>query len=101
MLAPFTPHVADHLWELLGKKGFLVRGPWPAFDPAIAREDEVTLAVQVNGKVRDQITVPAGASEDEVLAAAKSSAKVRVHLDGKSVVRELVVPGRIVNLVVK
>ena len=101
MLAPFTPHAADHLWGLLGHEGFLIRGPWPAFDPEIAKEDEVTLAVQVNGKVRDQITLLAGASEAEVLEAAKSSAKVKTYLEGKTLVRELVVPGRIVNLVVK
>lgn len=101
MLAPFTPHLADHLWALLGKEGFLVNGPWPAYDEEIAREEMVTLAVQVNGKVREQLTVPVGTPDAEVLDLAKASAKVKAHLEGKSIVRELVVPGRIVNLVVK
>jgi leucyl-tRNA synthetase len=101
MLAPLTPHLADHLWNILGHRGFLVNGPWPAFDPRIARDEEVTLAVQVNGKVREQITVPAGAQDAEVLAVAKASAKVKAHLEGKTVIKELVVPGRIVNFVVR
>jgi leucyl-tRNA synthetase len=101
MLSPFSPHVADALWEMLGRKGFLVDGPWPAFDPAIAREDEITMAVQINGKVRGQITVPADAPPEVVLAAAKTNEKVLAHLEGKQVVKEIVVPGKIVTLVVK
>jgi leucyl-tRNA synthetase len=101
MLSPFSPHVADALWEMLGQKGFLVDGPWPAFDPAIAKEDEITLAVQINGKVRGQITVPADAPPEVVLAAAKANEKVFAHLEGKQVVKEIVVPGKIVTLVVK
>ena len=101
MLSPFCPHVADAMWNMLGHSGFLADGPWPAFSPAIAKEDEITLAVQVNGKVRGQITVPAGADNQEVLEAARSLEKVVSHLEGRQVVKELVVPGRIVNFVVK
>jgi leucyl-tRNA synthetase len=101
MLSPFAPHLSDELWEKLGHEGFLALGPWPAFDPEIAREDEVTLAVQVNGKLRGQITMPLGASDENVLAAAKANPKVQAHLEGKTIVKELVVKDRIVNIVVK
>jgi len=101
LLSPFTPHLADDLWERLGGKGFLVDGPWPAWDPALAAEDEVTLPVQVNGRLRGQVTVPAGASEEEILAAARSHEKVRPHLEGKTVVKEIAVAGKVVNFVVR
>jgi leucyl-tRNA synthetase len=101
MLSPFSPHMADDLWRKLGHAGFLVNGPWPAFDPAIAKEEEITLAVQVNGKVRGQVTVAADAASETVLAAAKTHDRVRPYLDGKQLVKELVVPGKIVTFVVK
>jgi leucyl-tRNA synthetase len=101
MLSPFSPHMADDLWRKLGHAGFLVNGPWPAFDPAIAKEEEITLAVQVNGKVRGQVTVAADAASETVLAAAKTHDRVRPYLDGKQLVKEMVVPGKIVTFVVK
>ncbi|MGC8762473.1 MAG: leucine--tRNA ligase [Acidobacteriota bacterium] len=101
MLSPFTPHLADALWERLGGRGFLVDGPWPAWDPALAAEEEVTLPVQVNGRLRGQVTVPAGASAEEILAAARSHEKVRPHLEGRTVVKEIAVPGKVVNFVVR
>ncbi len=101
MLSPFSPHVADALWEMLGHNGFLVDGPWPSFDAAIAREDEVTIAVQVNGRVRGRVTVGAKASREEVLEAARKLERVQAHVQGKNVVKEIVVPGRIVNFVVQ
>ncbi len=101
MLSPFSPHIADALWQMLGHDGFLVDGPWPSSEAAIAKEDEITLAVQVNGKVRGQITVPADAGAEEVLAAAKANEKVAGHLEGKQIVKEMVVPGKIVTLVVR
>jgi len=101
MLSPFSPHMADDLWRKLGHDGFLVDGPWPAFDPAIAKEDEITLAVQVNGKVRGQVTVAADAGSETVLEAAKAHEKVRPYLDGKQLVKEMVVPGKIVTFVVR
>jgi len=101
MLSPFSPHMADDLWQKLGHSGFLVNGPWPTFDAAIAKEDEITLAVQVNGKVRGQVTVAADAGPETVLEAAKTHEKVRPYLDGKQLVKEMVVPGKIVTLVVK
>jgi leucyl-tRNA synthetase len=101
MLSPFSPHMADDLWQKLGHPGFLVNGPWPAFDPTIAKEDEITLAVQVNGKVRGQVTVAADAGPETVLEVAKTHEKVRPYLDGKQLVKEMVVPGKIVTFVVR
>ena len=101
MLAPFAPHLADHLWQAIGRKGFLVQGPWPEYDPEIAREEEITLAVQVNGKLRGQISVPLDTGKDEILAIAREEPKVRSQLEGRTLIREIVVPGRIVNFVVK
>ena len=64
LLAPFAPYLAHELWEMLGEKGSLLRAPWPKYDPALAREDEIEIPVQINGKLRGRIVVPADASED-------------------------------------
>ncbi len=101
MLSPFAPHAADALSEILGLGPTWVDGPWPSFEPGVAREDEIVLPVQVNGKVRDQIRVSADASPEEVLRVAKAAEKIRACTEGKRVLKELVVPGRIVTLVVK
>jgi leucyl-tRNA synthetase len=101
MLSPHAPHVAEELWERLGNEGFVSLAPWPETDPEALVEDSVTLPVQVNGKVRGHATVPAGASDALVLEAAKALDGVRRHVEGKAVVREIVVPGRMVSLVVR
>ena len=101
MLSPFAPHVAEEMWTAIGGKGFVMHADWPKADPAALVEDEITLGVQVNGKVRGDVTVPAGASDADVLAAAKRVENVRRFLDGKTIVKEIVVPKRLVNLVVR
>jgi leucyl-tRNA synthetase len=101
MLSPFAPHVAEEMWTAIGGKGFVMHADWPKADPAALVEDEITLGVQVNGKVRGDVTVPAGASDGDVLAAAKRVENVRRFLDGKTIVKEIVVPKRLVNLVVR
>jgi leucyl-tRNA synthetase len=101
MLAPHAPHVAEEMWERLGQRGFVAHAAWPVADPTALVEDEVTLPVQVNGKVRGHVTTAAGASDAQVLEAAKAIDGVRRHVDGKTVVREIVVPGRMVSLVVR
>ena len=101
MLSPFAPHVSDHLWEKLGNEGFLIDVKWAEFDPEIAREELVTVAVQVNGKLRGQIQVPVDAEDREVLAQARLNEKVSAYLEGKTLLREVVVKGRLVNFVVK
>jgi leucyl-tRNA synthetase len=101
VLAPFAPHIAEELWQSMGHSESLAQEPWPAYDPALIAEETVELAVQVNGKVRAKITVPVGASKEECVAAAKADAKIAELLAGKTVVKEIVAPGRLVNLVVK
>jgi leucyl-tRNA synthetase len=99
LLAPFTPHVCEEMWERLGRRFSVVDRNWPVADAAIAREDEVELAVQVNGKVRARITVPIGAPDED--AQAKGLAAVDEHVAGKTIVKVVVVPGRLVNVVVR
>jgi leucyl-tRNA synthetase len=99
LLAPFTPHVCEEMWERLGRRFSVVDRNWPVADPDIAREDEVELAVQVNGKVRAKVTVAVGAPEPDVQA--RALAAVAEHVEGKTIVKVVVVPGRLVNVVVK
>lgn len=100
LLAPFAPHIADELWERLGHTdAFLFHGPWPTFDPAVAAEEEITLVVQVNGKLRDRVTVPADADNAALEAAARASEKVQEIISGQTVRKVIVVPGKLVNIV--
>jgi leucyl-tRNA synthetase len=101
LLSPFAPHIGEEMWERLGRRFSIVDRPWPVADPAIAREDELELAVQVNGKVRGRITVPAESSEDEMKKRALADPKVEEHTRGKEIVKVVVVPGRLVSVVVK
>jgi leucyl-tRNA synthetase len=100
MVAPLAPHVAEELWSRLGHSGSLVREPFPVGDEALAAESTVTLPVQVNGKVRFTLAVPAGAGEDEIKAALTAHADYARHTEGKTVKRLIVVPDRIVNIAV-
>src|SRR5262249_12957179 len=101
MLAPFAPHIAEELWLALGHTKSLARRPWPTFDPAKLVESTLELPVQVNGKLRDKITVPADADESTILAAAEIAEKVRPWLAGKQMKKRLYVPKKLVNLVVQ
>jgi leucyl-tRNA synthetase len=100
MLAPLAPHLAEELWSKLGHSDSLAWAPFPAADPALLVEDEVEIPVQVGGKVRTVLTVPAGISPDELEALATSDAKVVEAIGAKAVRRVVVVPGRLVNIVV-
>ena len=100
LIFPFAPHLGAEVYERL-EGGRVWEQPWPEADPALLASDTVTLVVQVNGKLRDRIEVAADAPEEELLALARESEKVRRHLDGKEVVKEIVVPGKLVNLVVR
>jgi len=100
MLAPFAPYLAAELWQTLGETSNLLREPWPKYDPALAKEDEVEMAVQVNGKVRARITVAADATEEQIKAVALADEKVKPAIAGKEIVKVLVVKGRLVNIVV-
>jgi leucyl-tRNA synthetase len=101
MLAPFAPYLAAELWETLGETSNLLRESWPKFDPALAKEDEIEMAVQVNGKIRSRVTVSADAEEAAIKDAAFTDEKVRAACAGKEIVKVLVVKGRLVNIVMK
>ena len=101
MLSPFAPHMAEELWELLGHADGVVAAGWPAHDPAVAAEEAIVVPVQVNGKVRGRVSVPAGIDEAGLEAAALADPAVRAHTDGKTVVRVVVAKGRLVSVVVK
>jgi leucyl-tRNA synthetase len=99
LIQPYGPHIAEELWERLGHER-LWESPWPEADPALLEETTFELVVQVNGRVRDRLQVPADLSEDELVALAKDSPKVRAHMDGGEVRQTIVVPRKLVNLVV-
>ncbi|MBX6423540.1 leucine--tRNA ligase [Thermosulfurimonas sp. F29] len=99
LLAPMTPHLCEELWEALGEEGLVSEASWPEFDEEAAREEEITIVVQVNGKVRDNLRLPAGVSEEEVREAALSSPRVKRHLEGKNIRKVIFVPGRLINFV--
>jgi leucyl-tRNA synthetase len=101
LLAPSTPHLAEELWQRLGYDYSIHNQSWPGWDEALAKDEEVTLVVQVNGKLRDRITVPISITEAEAKRLARESKRVAAHLGGKTVVKEIYVPGKLVNLVVK
>ncbi|HEY3769425.1 MAG TPA: leucine--tRNA ligase [Candidatus Angelobacter sp.] len=101
MLSPFAPYLASELWEVLGEKGNLLRHPWPAFDPALAKEDETTYVIQINGKLRSHVVLPAESPEDLVRERALADEKIRTAMEGKEVVKVIVVAGKLVNVVVR
>lgn len=99
VLSPAAPHSGDELWEALGKEGFTFQASWPVYDPELAKADVVRVAVQVNGKLRDTLELPADAGQEAMETAALESPKVQAHLEGKTVRRVVVVPGKLVNVV--
>jgi len=101
LLAPFAPHLANELWEMLGEKGSLLRAPWPKYDPALAKEDEIEIPVQINGKLRGLIVVPADSSDDVIRERALSDEKIKAAVAGKQVVKVIAVPGKLVNIVMR
>lgn len=101
LLAPFVPHITEELWQLMGKSGSVHDEPWPAFDPKALVRDEIEIVLQINGKLRDKLLIPNGQAKEETLAAAKASPKIAAEIAGKELVKEIVVPGKLVNLVVK
>ena len=100
LIFPFAPHLGSEVYERLDGERVWEQ-PWPEADPALLASDTVTLVVQVNGKLRDRIEAAADAPKEELLELARASEKVGRHLDGKEIVKEIVVPGKLVNLVVR
>ncbi len=101
LLCPYAPHLSEEIWEKCGGKGLLSLGEWPEFDEAKTVDETVEIAVQICGKLRATITIPRDADKDEAIAAAKADARVAEQLAGKNIVKEIYVPGRIVNIVAK
>jgi leucyl-tRNA synthetase len=101
LLAPFAPHLASELWEELGEQGAVLRAPWPKSDPELTKEDELDIPVQINGKLVTVVRVAAAATSKAMEAAAFAEEKVQSRVAGKTVVKVIIVPGKLVNLVVK
>jgi leucyl-tRNA synthetase len=101
LLAPMVPHFCEEVWERMGGRRSIFRDAWPSYDEAAAREDTVTIAVQVNGKLRGEVEVERGADEETVLRLATAEARVGRHIEGKEIRRVVFVPGRLLNLVVR
>jgi leucyl-tRNA synthetase len=101
LLAPMAPFLAAEMWSVLGERSELLKHPWPKYDEALAKEDEVEMAVQINGKLRAKITVVADAPDSVAEEKALADEKIKASLDGKKPVKILVVKGRLVNIVVK
>jgi leucyl-tRNA synthetase len=101
LLGPFAPYVAEEMWEELGKAGPVFKQSWPDFDPELAREELAEVVVQINGKLRSRIHVPFGTAKEELERAALGDEKTKQFMEGKQVMKAIVVPDRLVNLVVK
>ncbi|HEY1657900.1 MAG TPA: leucine--tRNA ligase [Candidatus Sulfotelmatobacter sp.] len=101
LLAPFAPYLANELWEMIGEKGTLLKAPWPKYDAELAKEEELEIPVQINGKLRSRIIVPANSSEEYVMNQALADEKVRAVISGKQIVKKIYVGGKLVNLVVR
>lgn len=101
LLAPFAPHICEELWQEVGEKESIHRQEWPRYEESVLQSARVEIVVQVNGKVRDRLSIPAGADRGETVEAARGLPRVQAFLEGKKVQKEIVVPGRLVNLVVK
>jgi len=101
LLGPFAPYLAEELWEQLGRRGPVFRQPWPVYDEQLAKEDAADIVLQVNGKVRGRLSVPFGTSEDELKKLALADPKVQPFIEGKQVVKVIVIPDKLVNIVVK
>ena len=101
LLAPFAPYLANELWEMIGETDDLLKAPWPKYDPALAKEEELEIPVQINGKLRGRVVVPADASEEFVIGRALADEKVQSAITGKKIAKKIYVPGKLLNIVVK
>ena len=101
LLSPFAPHVAEEIYELMGGQGLASLAKWPEYDEALTVDDAIEMPVQINGKVRSVVTVPVNSDKDTVLSIVKADEKIKMAIDGKTIVKEIVIPGKIINIVIK
>ena len=101
LLAPMAPHVTEELWERTGREFSIHNQTWPEWDRELAADEVIILVVQVNGRVRDKIEVPASISEEDAKTTALESDRVEPHIEGKDIARVIYVPGKLVNIVAK
>ena len=101
LLAPFIPHTAEELWQLLGNKNSITFEPWPEYDEELVKENIISIAIQVNGKLRTNIEIDANTEEGDVLQLAKENDRIDNYIGGKELIKEIYVPGRLINFVVK
>ncbi|HHV16672.1 MAG TPA: leucine--tRNA ligase [Gelria sp.] len=101
LLSPFSPHICEELWQLCGNEGAICLQKWPTYDPVALIQDEIEIVVQISGKVRDRITVATGLSEEELRQIALASPKIQQLIQDKTIVKTIVVPGKLVNIVVR
>ena len=99
LLSPFVPHLAEELWQALGKEGSLIRVPWPRYDQEVIVDDEILIVIQVNGRLRDRLLVPAFAEDEEIKDMALARPNVKRHIQGRQVKKTIVVPKLLVNIV--
>jgi leucyl-tRNA synthetase len=99
LLSPFVPHFAEELWEALGNRESTIKTPWPDYDPEAVVEDEILIVIQVNGRLRDRMTIPASYGEDEIKAWALKSERIRKLVEGKEIKRVILVPQKLINIV--
>ena len=99
LLAPFTPHITEELWEAIGNEPFISGKEWPAWDEGLAKDEEIELVIQVNGKMRGKLMIPIGLSEDEIKKLALGDRKTAEFVGQKDIRKVIVVQGRLVNVV--
>jgi leucyl-tRNA synthetase len=101
LIGPFAPYLAEELWEQLGRTGPVFRQAWPPFDENLAKEDAADVVLQVNGKVRGRLSVPFGTPQSDIEKLALADPKAKQFIDGKAVMKIIVVPDKLVNIVVR
>jgi leucyl-tRNA synthetase len=101
MLSCICPHIGEELWQILGHEETIAYEPWPVYDEAKTADDEVEVAVQVNGKLKGTIALPLNCPKDDAIAAAKADERIASAIEGKTIVKEIAVPNKIVNIVIR
>ncbi|HEC21047.1 MAG TPA: hypothetical protein ENI70_00860 [Candidatus Peregrinibacteria bacterium] len=101
LLSPFAPHITEELWEKLGHKESINLEKWPEYNPELAKEEEIEIVIQVNGKLRGKFTASPEITQEEALKKAKEDEKVKSYLEGKELIKEIYVPGKLVSFVIK